>query len=220
MSFICRRVLRTAAVGVLTCLIAGAATAQPKWQAFPADQSRLVLDLPPLSRPPSRAQELTGAVSTIRMFQYTWGNPAGTAAYADVMIQQPTAGTSFDRLPDYVALIPTVWQSVKAKSPVFGTAESAVEAPLGHLQYRSLTLGARHCVGFGGAFGTVVSDGRAQMGGYRPTGGNWIFGVYCPASGQKLTAEGARYVLEGLGWLDTKTAAADRARPAVIATVE
>jgi hypothetical protein len=220
MSFNCRRVFGTAVVGVFTCLVAEAATAQPKWQAFPAEQSRLVLDVPPLSRQPSRAQELTGAVSTIRMFQYTWGNTAGTAAYADIMIQQPTAGTSFDRLPDYVALIPTVWPAVKAKSPVFGMTESVVEAPPGHLQYRSLALGARQCVGFGGAFGTVVSDGRAQMGGYRPTGGNWIFGIYCPASGQKLTAEGARYVLEGLGWLDTRTAAADRARPAAIATAE
>lgn len=204
----------------LISLLGPEAAAQPKWQAFPVEQSRLVLDVPPLSRQPTRAQELTGSSGKIRMFQYTWGNTAGTAAYADIMIQQPTAGTSFDRLPDYVALIPTVWPAVKAKSPSFGATESTVTAPLGQLQSRSLTLGPRHCIGFGGAFGTVVSDGAAQMGSYRPTGGNWIFGIYCPAANERLTPDGVRYVLEGIGWTDTKTAAAGRAKPAVIANAE
>jgi hypothetical protein len=200
-------------------LVASDGIAQPKWQAFPAEQSRLVLDLPPLSRQPARAQELTGTSGKIRMFQYTWGNPAGPAAYADIMIQQPTSGAVFDRLPDYVALIPTVWPAVKAKSPVFGDSEGAATAPLGELRYRSLALGPRHCIAFGGAFGAVL-DGATQMAGVMLAGGNWIFGIYCPTGGQKLTPDGARYVLEGIGWTDTKTAAAGRARPAVIATAE
>lgn len=203
----------------LWCLTLADATAQPKWQAFPADQSRLVLDAPELPRLPARAQELTGTSGKIRMFQYSWGNPAGAAAYADIMIQQPTSGSSFDRAPDYVALIPTVWPAVKAKTPTFDADERTAAAPLGEIKYRSMSLGARHCLAFGGVFGAVL-DGTAQMAGVKLMGGNWMFGIYCPASGQKLTADGARYVLEGIGWTDTKVAAPGRAKPAVIATAE
>jgi hypothetical protein len=95
----------------------------------------------------------------------------------------------------------------------------SASAALGELRYRELTIGPRHCIGFGGAFGAVL-DNRAQIAGYKPTGGNWIYGIYCPVAGQRLTPEGARYVVEGLGWTDTKTADAGRARPAVMTTAE
>ena len=191
--------------------------AQPKWLGFPPEQSRLVLDAPDLPRMPVRAQELTGASPTVRTFQYLWGHPARPAAYADITIQQPTSGASFDRSPDYVALIPAVWPAVKASAPVFGTEERSVAAPLGEIKYRTLSIGPRQCLGFGGAFGAVL-QGDAQMAGVKLVGGNWIYGMYCPPSGQTLTPEGARYVLEGIGWTDTKTAVAGRSKPATITT--
>lgn len=219
MCFICQQVLQAVAVGVVTCLVVGAAKAQPKWQAFPAEQSRLVLDAAPLSQRPTRASELTGTSGRIRTFLYAWGDSAGRAAYADVIIHQTPDGSPYSGPPDYVALIPTSWPALRNGGGVFGKEEKSASAALGELRYRELTIGPRHCLGFGGAFGAVL-DNRAQIAGYKPTGGNWIYGIYCPATGQRLTPDGARYVVEGLGWTDTKVAAAGRAKPAVITKPE
>lgn len=200
---------------LLAMLIAGPALAQPRWENFAPDKSRLVLDAPELSRKPVAARELAGGPTGIRMFQYTWGSLSRPGAFVDVMMLQPTTGAHFPSEPDYRASILTVWPSIKAQTPVFADDEKLLQAPVGALRYRSMTLPDRTCLAFGGAVGAVL-DGKTQMAGVRLTGDKWMYGLYCPLADHRFTPEGAAYSLQGFGW-DADVARPARPAPATIA---
>ncbi|MFN4164904.1 MAG: hypothetical protein ACK4GK_10045 [Ferrovibrio sp.] len=205
---------------LLVLLFAGQAMAQPRWESFAAEKSSLQLHAPDLPMLPSRAQELRGGNPGVRAFEYIWGKPLASAPFADVLVfQQAKLDYYYTREPDYLVQIPAALTYLKARDPQFGAEEFSVVAPLGLLKYRTLSLGSRHCLGFGGLFG-VVQGAVSFTGGSVPKGNHWIYGVYCPEAGQRLTPEGARYIMEGFGWSDIGLAKPDRAAPAAIAVAQ
>lgn len=204
----------------LTIAVAGDGRAQARWQAFPPAQSSLVLSVPDLPELPSSAEELQGGDPATRTFLYTWGLPGAPAAYARTIVSQIVQTDKFFvRPPDYPQLLRSAFADIGNANAAFGADEQQAMAALGGLKYRGLSFGGRACLAFGSLFG-VVPGGTAVtfQGGSAPKGDKWLYGYYCPPLGQVLTAEGARYILEGFGWKGIGTAKADRPKPTAITT--
>lgn len=202
--------------GFLLLLFAADVVAQPRWEVFPAQESSLVFSAPDMPDQPSKAQELRGGSPGTRVFNYTWGKPLAPAAYAQVIVNQLVQnGKAYTRPPDYPKLLVDVFSHVKSANPEFGESESDAAAALGPLKFRTMALGSRDCLAFGGIFG-VMAGGMAFAGGAVPKGDHWIYGLYCPPAGSRLSSEGARYIMEGFGWKGIGMAQPGRAKPAEI----